>query len=266
MKQQAVKRWNARAGLALAVWLTIGGISEAAYVLLTDGRRVDGTEIRARANGDVVLKTERGDLTFTKGQYREAWADRPAVMDSARQALERGQYDAVIEEIANVPSEFRFLSWDVEALRMIGMAELGKGDAAAALASFEELFERAPHRQRDSEIKWSYYQAMLGAGELGDLERELDGLIRDGSRDDAARAQVMRGDLKRQRNLDEAALLDYLRTVVLFKKERAVQAEAHFKAAEVLDARRDNRARGLYETVVQEYPESPYAARARQKL
>ncbi len=240
--------------------------ADAAHVILTDGRRIDGTAIRARATGGVILTTERGDLTFARGQYREAWADRPAALDQARQHMHARRYDQVVSTLEGVVTQFRHLSWDVEALAMIGQANNAKGDHAAALSAYDRLFQTAPQRRDDPNMRWDYYEALLGADQLDRLETYLNKIVSEGDRSEAARAQIMRGDLKRKRGMAEEGLLDYLRTVVLFKAETAVQAEATYKAAQALEAMRDQRARDMYRKVVEEHGASPYAARAREKL
>lgn len=257
------KVW-ASAWVATLLWMAWP--ADAAYVILPDGRRLEGTSIRARATGDVILTTERGDLTFPRGEYREAWADRPAELDRARQQLQAGNFDAVISSLEGVVTRYRHLSWDVEALAMIGRAQNEKSDYAAALTSFNQLFQRAPGRREDRNIRWPYYRALLGAGELDRLERDLDTLIAGGDREDAARAQVMRGDIKAQRGLADAALLDYLRTVVLFQAQQDVQAEALYKAGVVLAERRDPRARNMFQKVVQEHGNTPFARQARDRM
>ena len=84
-------------------------------------------------------------------------------------------------------------------------------------------------------------------------------------RDLAARAQVLRGDLKRKRRQLEPAVQDYLRTVILFENIRDVQPEALYKAGETLEELRDARAKDLFARLQREYPDSKYAARAREK-
>lgn len=241
-------------------------VSDAAHVILTDNRRIDGTAIRARANGDVILTTDRGDLTFTRGQYREAWADRPAELDQARQHLQARRYDQVISTLEGVVTRFRHLSWDLEALAMIAAANNGKGDHAAALSAYDRLFQSAPERREDPNVRWGYFEALLGAEQFDRLAGYLDETIAKAPRSEAARAQLMRGDLKRKQGMAEAGLLDYLRTVVLFKAESALQPEALYKAGEALEEMRDQRARDMYRKVVEEYGNSPYAQSARAKL
>jgi TolA-binding protein len=107
---------------------------------------------------------------------------------------------------------------------------------------------------------------LLDAKQFEKLEKSLAETIAAGSRADAARAQIMRGDIRAAQNQLELALQDYLRTVVLFKNERASQPEALLKAAQTLEKLRDNRAADMYRKIVEEYSSSPQAATARAKL
>ena len=240
--------------------------ADAAHVILTDGRRIEGRDIRARANGDVILSTDRGDLTFARGQYREAWASRPEELNQARRQMDAGRYDQVISTLDPIVSRYRHLSWDIEAMGMIAAAHNAKGSHQDALATYERLFQAAPRRKDDRDLKWGFFEAKLGAERLDALEGELDKLITEGERADAARAQVMRGDVQRQRGRTEAALLDYLRTTILFQAVTDVQAEALYKAGVALQEMRDQRARDMFRKVVREHADSPYAERAQARL
>ena len=78
----------------------------------------------------------------------------------------------------------------------------------------------------------------------------------------------MRGDIQAAQNNLDQAVLDYLRTVVLFQdvKDPMIQGEAHYKAAQTLEALRDQRAKEIYQRLVKEFGSSPYAAQAQGKL
>lgn len=248
------------------VWTSRAEAQQGPYVILADGRRIEGTAIRARANGDVILSSDRGELTFTRGQYQEAWAARPAEIDQARQHLQARRYDQVISALEELVPRMRHLSWDLEALIMIGAAQVGKEDYQAALTTYDRLFQAAPERRDTAAVRWTYYRALLGAGQLDRLEGMLNELIAGGERADAARAQIIRGDIKRKRGLPADAVLDYLRTVVLFKAVTEAQPEALFKAGETLRELRHDKARETLRRVVDEHPDSPYAERARALL
>ena len=68
-----------------------------------------------------------------------------------------------------------------------------------------------------------------------------------------------RGDVFRAEGKREDAILDYMRVVLMFEEARSAQAEALFKAAQVLDEMRDPRAEELKKKLVSLYPDSVYA-------
>jgi TolA-binding protein len=257
-----------RATCRLAGLLLIAGLTwaEAAFVILQDGRRIEGQRIRSRRNGDVILTTESGEVTFTQGQYREAWADRPAAIDEAEQHLQAGRYPQAVSVLEPMVSEYRFLGWDIRAMALMGQAQLAAEQFASALATYERLFREHPRRREDPGIFWGYFQALLRTGAYDQLRTNLDRVIAVGERSQAARAQVMRGDMHRAQGRAEDGLLDYLRTVVFFQQEREVQPEALFKAGVILEEMRDERAQMMFRQVAEQYPQSPYANQAREKL
>ena len=57
--------------------------------------------------------------------------------------------------------------------------------------------------------------------------------------------------------------MDYLRVVLLYESEKDVQPEALFKTAEALKALRDPRAPEYSKKLVEQYPDSPYAQKAK---
>lgn len=252
---------------AAALLAVVSMSSQAAYVVTRQGNRVDGTDIRVRPNGDVVLTTSIGQQTFPAGTYMRAVADQPAEYDQARQLMSGGQYDRAIPLLKEIVRAYANLDWDMRALGLLAQASYLSGDYTGAVRSYEDLFEKMPKDEVNSEMLWNYRESLLKADRLDKLELLLNELIESGARDDAARAQVMRGDIKKSRNQLKDAVLDYMRTVILFKNAaEEIVAEAAFKAGETLEAQRDSRAKDMFRIVVEQYPGSPFAAQAGQKL
>ena len=91
----------------------------------------------------------------------------------------------------------------------------------------------------------------------------LDDIIKDAPRPAAAKAQNLRGQMREAQGQLDAALLDYMRTAVFFEKDGGdATAEGLFRAAKILDAKKDPRAKALYKKVVDEYKDSPFAKEA----
>lgn len=255
-------------------WISLLGVlcalamvsAEGAYVVTTQGQRIEGTDIRARPNGEIILTTPQGTRTFYPGQYVKAVADRPPEMDQAQKLIEARQFNEAVKLLENVALKYRFLEWDDIARLEIAKTHVRKGDFVAAVNAFEKMFAASPKTREDAETQWAYRKALLGAQQFDKLEQQLQAVIASGSRSDAARAQIMRGDIRMAQNQIELAAMDYLRTVILFATEKAVQPEALVKAADALEKLRDPRAKEMYRRLVTDYPGSPQAKAAQTKL
>jgi TolA-binding protein len=262
MKPFKFRGWTGCAALAACVWI-VAGAAEAAYVITVQNQRVDGTDIRAKSDGEIILTTAQGTRSFFPGQYLKAVADKPPEIDKANQLVESKQYDEAVRLLEDVIVRFRFLDWDNQARAMLPKVYAKKGDAAGAIAAYEKLFVSSPKSKEDPELQWAYRQALLDAKLYSKLETTLDTVVAGGSRTDAARAQIMRGDAKASQGQLEAAVLDYLRTVIFFESEKDAQPEALFKTAETLKALRDPRAQEFYKKLIEQYPASTYAEKAK---
>ena len=254
--------------IGLAAALAAGAAGAAPYVVLSNGQQVQGSAIRALANGDINLTMEMGMRTFPKGSYVKAVADKPAEYDQAAAAIKAQKFDAAVPLLEGIVAKYRYLGWDVEASKLLAQALLGKGDAEGAVQAYERLYLLAPAEKQTPDVAWGHRRALMAAKQYAALARQLDAVAAAGPRSEAARAQTMRGDVQLAQNNVELAALDYLRTAMLFQvvKDPAIQGEAHFKAAAALEQLRDPRAKDLYKKVVSDYGASPYAAQAQGKL
>ena len=254
--------------IGLAAALAAGAAGAAPYVVLSNGQQVQGSAIRALANGDINLTMDMGMRTFPKGSYVKAVADKPAEYDQAAAAIKAQKFDAAVPLLQGIVAKYRYLGWDVEASKLLAQALLGKGDAEGAVKAYEQLFLVAPAEKQNADTAWGLRRAMLKAKQYPALIRQLDAVAAAGNRPEAARAQTMRGDIQLDQNNVELAALDYLRTAILFAdvKDAAILGEATYKAAAALEQLRDPRAKDMYKKVATEFKTSPYAAQAAGKL
>ena len=247
----------------------VAGFAWAApYVIKPDGARVEGSAIRALSDGSINLTTDMGVRTFPKGSYLKAVADKPAEYDQAVAARNAKKYDEAAKLLEGVVARYRYLAWDVEASKLLAQVLLDKGDAEGAVKAYDQLFILSPEMKQNVDVAWGMRRAMLQAKQYPALIRQLDAVAAAGVRPEAARAQIMRGDIQMAQNNVELAAMDYLRTAILFQdvKDPVIQGEAHFKAASALEQMREPRAKDLYKKVVTEYGASPYAAQAKGKI
>lgn len=253
----------------LIIGLMVGWASGAwaqAYVVTTDGKRMEGTAIHARPDGSIILITPTGRLEFPRERVQQAVAPRPPEYDQAVRALQEKRYDDGIRLLREVVKKARYLSWDEAASKLLGRAYMEKGDLPGALAAFEEHIHMFPHAEQDMDWMWHYLEALFQAKEFSKLEPRLNKLVAEGARKDAARAQIMRGDIKAAAGQLEAAVLDYLRAVMFYASEKDLIPGALLRTAQTLERMRDPRAKDWYRRLAEEYPSSPEAAEARAKI
>ena len=242
------------------VWASCALSASAAYVIRADGQRVDGSEIRIKPNGEVVLNTVRGQMFFTAGQYRQAVADRPADYDKALQLANAQKYGEAIPLLSGLVGRLHGLYWDEPAGVLLLKCQMATGDGLAAVASYDRLVAGNPKLAEDANIQDAYRQALIAAKQFDRLTPLLASALAGASRTDAARAQLARGDLYAAQNRLEEAAMDYLRAALLFhdvKSDAEFQAEALLKAGETLQKMKDERgAQHCFQELRRLYPRS----------
>jgi tetratricopeptide (TPR) repeat protein len=264
--KKKLKSVAVKTAIALVTAIGFSGAVNAAMVVLSNGTQVEGTEIRAQRNGDIILTTPAGQRTFTRGQYTKAVADKPAAYDQARSLAGQKKYDEAIALLEKIASDYRYLDWDNSALAAVAQIQTMRENHKDAVDAYDRLFRQSPELKDDATLQWAYRGALLSAKMFDKLSPSLDQAISSGSRSDAAKAQVMRGDIKLAEGQLEAAVMDYLRSAILFESETSVQPEALMKAGKGLEQMRDPRAKEMYKMLVTKYPASPFAQEARSKM
>lgn len=195
--------------------------ADAAYVVTQSGRQINGSNISATADGSVTLTTATGQsMTFRKGQYKQAAADKPRELMQAEKLLKEGCGDQAVPLLKKVKAEYRFLAWDQTAALLLANYYFEAGrfpEAATAFQALEELDAPAQTRCREALLKSGNMEAVLSM--IGDD-------ISSGSREAAARAYLMRGDLKAARGDRAGARRDWLKVATFFRAQKALAQEA----------------------------------------
>jgi len=258
----------------LAAWACLVGMVLAAgparavnVVRMTNDKEFQPKSITYREGAQeyLLVLPDGTQIPIPKAQVASLEIDKPAEFDKAAQMIAAKQFDAAIPVLEDIIAKYKMLVWDNRARELLAQAQLTK-DPKKAVATLEEIFATLPKAQASSEVHLLYWIALLAAGREATLKKDLDEVVATGPREMAAIAQVMRGNVNRAAGQKEAALLDYLRTVVLFDQVKSVQPEALFRAAEMLDELRDPRAEDVRKKLVQEYKDSEYASKLSGKM
>ncbi|MEI6892746.1 MAG: hypothetical protein V5783_11305 [Pontiella sp.] len=203
--------------------LIMSGSVQAAYVVNNAGRQIHGTHISATAAGDITLTMSSGQtMTFRKGQYRSATADRPKELARAAQWLQQGQSEQALPLLKKVKERYRHLAWDQMAIQQLADFYLESGQFLEAVAAFQSLEDQSrPSHQK------KLREALMKCGDTATVLIGINEDIARGTRTAAAQAYLMRGKLKQANGDSEGARRDWLKVYTFFKaqKESAAQAE-----------------------------------------
>jgi hypothetical protein len=211
---------------SLPVFLMVCSV-DAAYVVTQSGRQINGVEISATAEGSVSLTTASGQkMTFRKGQYRKASADKPKELGRAVELLRDGKGEQAVPLLGKVKADCRFLAWDQEATRLLADYYFDSEQFAEAAAEFQALENFA-----DPAIQSRHREALLKSGNMEAVLPALEKDIACGSREAAARAYLMRGDLKAGNGDPEGARRDWLKVATFFKAQKELAEQAEEKLA-----------------------------------
>ena len=239
----------------------------APFVVNSAGSRVTGSAIQSAPDGTICLTTLNGQvLTFRAGSYRQAGADKPPEMRQVETLAKQGNLAGAVKILIRVKQQYSFLGWDQRASRMLARVYLSLGQFEPSVREYEALFEVQPDLKTIPIERANYMQALRGAERMDEVVGMIDEDIASGSREAAARAQIIRGDMKLEAGQQEEALLDYLRTVILFRAQMKVLPEATYKTAMVLKKMNDPRAADYFRKVIETFPKSEFADRARKEV
>ena len=254
-----------KSALSAVIFLSAVSVQAAPFVINSAGTQINGAAIQSAADGTVLLTTVNGQtLTFRPGAYRQAFADKPKEMFQVEAMAKGGDLTGAAAILRRVKEQYAFLGWDQRASQMLARVELAQKQFAAAATEYEALFAAQPQLKKIPAERANYMQALLGAGRIKETSALIDEDIASGSREAAARAQIVRGDMKAAAGQYEEALLDYLRTSLLFTEQTAVLPEATYKAAVALKKLNDPRATEYFQKVIKEFPDSEFAELAKE--
>ena len=217
----------------LIICLILGGLCNlnnlfAAYVILPNKTKIQGKDIRAKLDGSIVLETSSGSRTFMRNQYLKAVANRPKELDRAAALAKEKKFDESIAILQKVVTKYKHLEWDLHSMEILIRLFASKGDDAQVVKTYEKYVELRKEDDTPKDLLFNYFQGLMSLKQYSKLAPQLDALIYNSERGLAARAQLLRGDLKTHQNKLESAVLDYMRTALLFESEVQLHPEAIF--------------------------------------
>ncbi len=234
-------------------------------VVLPDGRRVEGREVRAAADGTIILILPEGArLEYPKGT--RVIMDEPVAMGQALERMRKKEYDEAIRLLQGIVEQYRFLGWDLKALKYMGLCHVEIGRWDEAIRNLDAASEGAADLTSDEAMRVGLARSLAGLGRRDRLDPLLDEMVRKGTRREAAAAQVIRGRVRLENGDIEGGLFDFMRTARFFREVREWVPEAAWRAGETLERMgKPEQSLEFYRQAGQ-YPESEFGVRAKTRL
>jgi len=195
-------------------------------------------------------------------QVKEVRTVKPKQLDAAIRAVQTGSYSAAIPVLERIMKDYRMLQWDIPAAENLTLAYLKMGQASKAVQAAELAIEASPAKNVYSgDLARYYWKALIEAKRTAKLRKILLEAVEYGSREVAANAQVMRGNIDFEHGNYKDALVDgYLRTIVLFQDVKKVQPEALYQAIQAHEKLGEHsHAEKWRKKLLSEFPDSSYS-------
>ena len=258
MKTRIGTGWTS-VGTALLAALTLAARADQ-LIMKNTGQVIEAESIRYKASSQEYIVLNKGvTVPVPAKNVERAVVPRPPTLDPAITAVNGGKFDAAIGPLEKIVSDYEGFDWAFIARDVLGQALMGKKEFRKAVSTYKTILDGLPAEQIGLGTRRRYWEALKGAEQYSLLKSDLEKTIGAASREAAALAQLLRGDMYAAQGQKNEALLDYLRTVILYEQVKEVQPEALFKAAQLLEELRDPRAAELKKKLRENFSGSPYA-------
>jgi tetratricopeptide (TPR) repeat protein len=229
------------AGLLLptAIWAQ----NRDCYVHKTDGTRQKGEKIEvSNAQGDIVLHVDgRLKVPFKRAAYRFVTTPKPRELDQLDQLMEQEKYQDVVKNAPALFETYKFLGWGdyligVECEARLALKQV---DEAKKVFSKANAFAGA-----NTDMLYRAQLLLLIEDKQFDKAEEILNRMITSKRDqDAAFAFNMRGQLNLAKGQKKQAVLEYLKTLLVFDAQKAPKerAEAKKQAVAIMKELKDPR-------------------------
>ncbi len=234
-----------------------------------DGAEVRGTVRWQPVQKQYVVTIKQGNLDVTvnvrAAEVASVRVAPPPGWENIVKEIREGRGAAAVPRLENIVKQYSMLQYDVVAGTYLARIHMSDKRPADALRICEAIIASKPDAGTTSDLAPLYWEAMMATGKTAKLEPAIEEAIRSAPREIAAHAYILRGDMLRAENRTRDALKDgYLRTILMFRDARRVQAEALFKAAQAHDALQEVQyAERMRQSLLANFPDSEFAKQLR---
>ena len=233
--------FRAAAGIAL---LLANPLSAANTLYKVDGSKIAAKSIRwnSTTREYLVQPMSGGDVTipFAQKDVSRLEIDMPPEMSQAKQLIDANRNTEAIAPLQATIANYGMLVWDTTAREWLARIYVQAREPVKAIQIVDELLAGSGGKSISPGLRQSYWTALVDSGQGVKAAKDIDDAIATGPRELLPVAQVMRGNLRLKAGKKEAALDDYLRTILFFEKAPpALRTEAITQAVAILEGMGD---------------------------
>ncbi|MBP1582448.1 MAG: hypothetical protein J6866_00700 [Victivallales bacterium] len=212
------------------------------FVIKGDNTRIKGQKLTSDDQGNLTLDVDgKIQQNFKRGQYKYGCIPKPQAVAELEKLFEAKKY---AEVTAKAPAEFakyKYLGWSYTIAALEAEAWLAQGNVEKANKAYMEG-ARIAGENRDR-LEETSMRIFIARKEYDKVENLLKKKMLNADNQQAARAFNLRGDIALAKGDKKQAVLEYLKTLMLFegKKVANERAEAKEKATKLLRELKDPR-------------------------
>jgi predicted negative regulator of RcsB-dependent stress response len=214
------------------------------YVVDRSGNVVYGSAITADPTGKISIKLDGGaSRSFASGQYRSAHAPTPKAVKEATGFMSQGNWDAALGKLDGAWRTNKYLGSAGAIARLRSTCFIKKGQAAEADKALSEGLRFEKDADAKTKLNAARAEVQIAQGNLDAAELTLTRIK--GGLSDAETATFVfntRGMLLNKKGKKRDAILQYLKTVLLYPRAGHTRREALTQVVAIMKELKDNRA------------------------
>ncbi|NUN93622.1 MAG: tetratricopeptide repeat protein [Verrucomicrobiae bacterium] len=244
---------------------------------VTGGDPIVGT-IERVDDAKVYVSLKAGSTSINRAQVAHVEVPRPAALDEAAAAAEKGRAADAVKALDPIVQKYRGLpqDWIEEATVRLAEAAAAAGNFAKTRAVCADFHKFYPKSRFAEGVRASEAEALYAEKKTDDALKLFEAIVAAREKelvpsDEEARVLghvcLRIGQIYAAKKQWEKALDHLLRVSVIYRQNPGTTAEALLESAGVYEAMKNPAdARSHLEELLQDFPDSALAAKARQKL
>lgn len=230
---------------ALAILVSVSSLhakDDKPYVIDARGEKIVGTKLTADPTGNLTMKIGPVGQKFPRGRYKFAWVPMPPEVLAAAKSLKARKLDDALSKFSSAFNKYKYLGWAGYTAYFKGTIEMQQKRFDAAEKTFADALRYNNDAKSKAKLQKGQVEALIAQNKSDAAKRILDKL-KSSDPDVATYVFNTRGAMLKAEGKKKEAVLQYLKTILLFDKSvGTVRSEAYVQAIGLMDDLKDRRA------------------------